>query len=174
MGEQSTDKSIVCAAAVSVPLLLDVCARQMNKGFSRVYQHELINRLRQKVHQKRSLLIDAGYMTDPDSMQNFIDFDNAFTAPIHGFKDAAHYYHRCSSRQFLKSINKPTLIIHSRDDPFMTPDVIPSASELSDSIRLELSSHGGHVGFISGRLFKPEYWLEKRILQFIQQHTGFN
>jgi hypothetical protein len=171
MGEQATDESVVCAAAISVPLLLDVCARRMNKGFSRVYQQELMNRLKQKVRQKKSLLMEAGYLTDPDLLKNFVDFDNAFTAPVHGYEDAGHYYHSCSSRQFLKGIDKPTLIIHSRDDPFMTPEVIPQASELSDSIRLELSSHGGHVGFISGGFIKPEYWLEKRILQFIQQHT---
>lgn len=173
MGEQATDECIVCATAISVPLLLDVCARRMNEGFSRIYQHQLLNRLKQKVRQKRARLIEAGYKTDPDSLNNFVEFDNAFTAPVHGYDNARHYYASCSSRQFLKGIDKPTLIIHSEDDPFMTPEVIPQALELSDSITLELSTHGGHVGFISGEFLKPEYWLERRILQHIHQQSVF-
>lgn len=170
MGEQKPDEVIACATAVSVPLLLDVCARRMNKGFSRIYQYELMNRLKGKVRQKRPLLEAAGLTTNPDTLNTFIEFDDAFTAPAHGFENAHHYYQINSSRQFLKDINKPTLIIHSKDDPFMTNSVIPEQGELSNQIILELSSHGGHVGFISGGPIKPKYWLEHRIVKFIIQH----
>ena len=107
---------------------------------------------------------------DPTNMRNFRQFDDAFTAPIHGYDSAHDYYHKCSARQFLCDIDKPTLIIQSRDDPFMNHEVLPEENELSDSVSLELSAHGGHVGFIGGKLW-PEPWLEKRIHRFlIEQH----
>lgn len=170
MGERKTDESIVCATAISVPLLLNICAQRMNRGFSKVYQYHLMQRLIKKVQQKRDLLIAAGFVTEPESVKTFVEFDNAYTAPSHGFDDAAHYYQICSSRQFLKGIDKPTLMIHSRDDPFMTEAVIPDEKELSDMITLELSRHGGHVGFIGGGFIKPEFWIEQRILGFVKQH----
>jgi hypothetical protein len=100
-------------------------------------------------------------------------FDDAITAPLHGFQDVHDYYTRSSSRQFLKNIRVPTLIIHAQDDPFLTPDAIPAAKELSGEISFELSKRGGHVGFISGNNpFKPAYWLEQRIPEFIQEVIG--
>lgn len=174
MGEAETDEAIICATAVSVPLLLDVCAVRMDQGFSKIYQQNLLKRLVKKIDQKRSLLNQAGIRENPQNMKTFVDFDNTFTAPSHGFDSAQHYYQSSSSRQFLKGIKKPTLIIHSSDDPFMTPKVIPEADELSESIELELSQHGGHVGFIGGKWYKPEYWLEPRIHHFLQQQFKFN
>jgi predicted alpha/beta-fold hydrolase len=69
----------------------------------------------------------------------------------------------------LKKITIPTLIIHAKDDPFMTPEVIPSRNEVSNTITLEILEHGGHVGFISGSLLHPKYWLQSRITKFLQE-----
>ena len=171
MGEQQTDESIVCATAISVPLLLNVCAERMNQGFSRVYQYGLMRRLIKKVQDKQDLLTAAGLPGKPELLKTFVEFDNTYTAPSNGFKNAQHYYQSCSSRQFLKGIQKPTLMIHSKDDPFMTEAVLPDETELSSMVTLELSTHGGHVGFIGGTLVKPEFWLEKRIVQFL--NTNF-
>ena len=106
-------------------------------------------------------------------LDTFLRFDDAITAPLHGFRDVHDYYSRSSSRQFLRYIRVPTLIIHARDDPFLTPDAIPGPGEISEEIRFELSKHGGHVGFISGKNpFKPVYWLEQRIPTFIREVIG--
>jgi len=171
MGEAKTDAAIRCATAVSVPLRLDICADTMDRGFAKIYQRTLLDRLIKKMHLKRHLMNGTNpQFPDPSKMQNFRHFDDAFTAPIHGFDSAQHYYQKCSARQFLCGIDKPTLIIQSRDDPFMNPDALPGENELSDSVTLELSARGGHVGFIGGRLW-PEPWLEKRIHRFlIEQH----
>lgn len=168
MGEAQTDDAVVCAVATSVPLQLDVCAARMNRGFSRIYQHDLMRRLKNKVVQKQPILLAAGIQQNPQPLKTFVQFDDAYTAPTHGFKNAQDYYQRCSSKQFLKNIDKPTLIIHSKDDPFMTREVIPSDDEISPQVTLELSEHGGHVGFIGGQTFKPQYWLEPRIMAFIE------
>jgi len=171
MGEAKTDIAIRCATAVSVPLLLDICADTMDRGFAKIYQRTLLRRLVKKMHFKRHLMNShARQYPDPTNMRNFRQFDDAFTAPIHGYDSAHDYYHKCSARQFLCDIDKPTLIIQSRDDPFMNHEVLPEENELSDSVSLELSAHGGHVGFIGGKLW-PEPWLEKRIHRFlIEQH----
>ncbi|MEE8234494.1 MAG: hydrolase, partial [Gammaproteobacteria bacterium] len=69
---------------------------------------------------------------------------------------------------YLKHITVPTLLIHSRDDPFMSEDATPNQDELSESVVLELSDHGGHVGFISGNTpWNAKYWLEERIPAFL-------
>jgi uncharacterized protein len=169
MGEDQVDDSISCATGVSVPMLLDVCSRRMNQGFSRIYQHTLLKRLLIKVEQKRHQFIQEGYNLS-QKPENFVEFDNAFTAPIHGFDSAEDYYRKSSSRQFLASIKKPTLILHAQDDPFMTSGVIPTADELSEHVRLELSQHGGHVGFVTRGILKPENYLEPRIHQWLEQH----
>jgi predicted alpha/beta-fold hydrolase len=83
---------------------------------------------------------------------------------LHGFANAHAYYRESSARSYLTKIATPTLIIHAVDDPLMTQAVIPNAAELSPHVTLELSAHGGHLGFVSGRIpGKPAYWLDKRV-----------
>ena len=83
-----------------------------------------------------------------------------WTAPLHGFEGKDDYYDRCSSVHFLKDIERPTLIVNALDDPFMTPEVIPDESQLSDQVTLEVSDSGGHVGFVSGGTpWRPSFYL---------------
>ena len=82
------------------------------------------------------------------------------------------YYIRSSSRQYLPNIRTPTLIIQSRDDPFLPESALPQAKELSGAVTLELSRHGGHVGFVSGSTpLRPCHWLEKRVIQHLASIT---
>jgi predicted alpha/beta-fold hydrolase len=106
--------------------------------------------------------------SDIAKLSNFRASDDAYTAPIHGFLSADDYYHRSSARQFLKGIETPTLIIQALDDPFMTEEILPDISELPDAVTLEVYPHGGHVGFVSGNLLQPEYWLEGRGVDFFE------
>jgi predicted alpha/beta-fold hydrolase len=175
MGETTTDSAIRCAIAISVPMKLNICSDTMNQGFARIYQASLLRRLINKMQLKRVLLETSDlHFPDPHSMRNFRQFDDSFTAPIHGFDSADHYYHSCSSRQFLIRIEKPTLIIQSVDDPFMTTEVLPGEHELSDSVNLELSTHGGHVGFIGDNQMHPRLWLQNRIHRFLHDQQFFN
>lgn len=168
MGEAETDPAIRCAIAVSVPFRLDICASVMNRGFAKIYQRSLLNRLITKMQAKRHLLeAENRDFPDPGNMASFWQFDNHFTAPIHGFDNAEHYYQSASSRQFLKNINKPTLILNARDDPFMNDEVLPGENELTDSISLEITSRGGHVGFVAAKGIMPDMWLQNRIHHFL-------
>ncbi len=168
MGESETDPAVQIAIAVSAPFRLDICSTTMNNGFAKMYQKSLLDRLVGKMGQKQHLIRESPLdFPNPADMRNFWEFDDHFTAPINGFDSAEHYYASASSRQFLNGIDKPTLILHSRDDPFMTSEVIPEAGELSDSITLELSNHGGHVGFVASDGLKPMPWLQQRIHRFL-------
>ncbi len=95
------------------------------------------------------------------------DFDDAITAKLHGFKDADDYYQQCSALPRLPDITTPLLIIHAKDDPFMAPGVIPDLTHLPPNIQYQLTQYGGHVGFVSGSLKKPQMWLEKRIPEWL-------
>ena len=89
---------------------------------------------------------------------------------IHGFKDALDYYRQCSALPLLNQIKKNTLIIHAKDDPFMSTEVIPDITTLPKNIEYQLTEFGGHVGFVSGKLSKPVMWLEKRIPDWLSTY----
>ena len=170
LGEMKEVSLLEKAVAVSAPMLLDICANRMNRGFSKYYQHRLLKELKSSLvrkytqHDMQALI--GLKREDVKKLKTFWEFDSAYTAPIHGFSSADDYYAKSSSKQFLKDIQTPTLIIHAQDDPFMTPEVIPNENELSESITLEVSKNGGHVGFIEGGFLKPSYWLEKRVVEY--------
>ena len=172
LGEEGKDSLIEKAIAISAPMLLDVCASKMNEGFSRFYQYLLVKDLKNALDKKYSKLPMQKFLKlkrqDIHKLKTFWEYDEAYTAPIHGFASAEDYYAKCSSKQFLKEIVTKTLIIHAKDDPFMREDVIPNETEVSKYVELEITKKGGHVGFIGGNVFKPKYWLEERIIEFLE------
>ncbi|WP_353110295.1 hydrolase [Salinisphaera dokdonensis] len=175
LGEQGRESALTCATAVSVPYDLKRCAEAIQEGLSRFYQAHLINGLREAYENKFKVIEAPEPRPDLRELRSFFAFDNAITAPLNGFRDAEDYYARSSSGPFLKHIRTPTLVIHAEDDPFMAPDIIPDESMLSAAVRLEVSRHGGHVGFVSGgRYGVPVYWLEQRIPAWLRDRLhGF-
>lgn len=168
LGEAGNTAGIQQAIAVSVPFDLDAAARQLDRGISRIYRNHLLARLRQAVRHKAEQHPPPWPLERLDELRSFRAFDDAITAPLHGFRDVDDYYGRASSRQFLKSIRVPTVILQAVDDPFLPASALPQADELGPDVVLELSPHGGHVGFIAGdRPFAPRYWLEQRILELL-------
>lgn len=173
LGESGHQTPLAAATAVCVPLDLHECAEALNIGFSRVYQRHLLKNMKNAVARKFDPHTAAFNWGRAMSATTFAEFDDAVTAPLHGFHGKQDYYDRCSSKRYLEAIEQPTLIINALDDPFMTADVIPVAEQLSDSVTLELAEHGGHVGFISGgRPWRPEFYLPRRILEFLEPHAA--
>lgn len=171
LGEQGAGAPLAAAAAVSVPYTLSRTADRLTRGLSRIYQQHLIGALRAKLHRKFPRDSSPIDLQRADASRNFWEFDNRVTAPLHGFASVHDYYTRSSSRQYLRNIGVPALLLHAEDDPFMTPDVLPCADELSPSLQLEVSAAGGHVGFIQGSLpWRPRYWLEERIPAFLETY----
>jgi predicted alpha/beta-fold hydrolase len=171
LGERGGDTVLRSAVAVSVPFRLDRCADRIDQGYSRFYQWLLLRSIKRSLARKADILrerIDLQALSDSHS---FWELDDRITAPLHGFRDVNDYYQRSSSRQYLKGIRVPTLILQARDDPLIPPDAIPSPDELSASVELELSDHGGHVGFVAGQVpFRPRYWLAERIVDYVAEH----
>ncbi len=170
LAERGAAAEIAAAAVVSVPFRLAGAADRLDRGFSRVYTRYLITDLHRTVRRKfrrRPCPIDLAAMRRE---KTFRGFDDRVTAPLHGFRDAEHYYDVASCRQYLREVARPTLIVHALDDPFMTRDVVPGSGELAPSIRLELSAAGGHVGFVEGVTpWSARYWLEDRIPRFLAE-----
>lgn len=170
LGERGEDTPLDAAVTVSVPFLLANGARRLNTGVSRLYQRHLMRSLHGKVLRKFHGRRPGFTPEEVGRLNSFYQFDDYFTAPLHGFAGADDYYERCSSRQYLKAIRRPVLILHTRDDPFMTPEAIPEERELSSAVQLELSDRGGHVGFVAGAVpGRPVYWLERRIPRFLSE-----
>jgi uncharacterized protein len=168
LGETGAANPLAAAVAISVPFLLNRAADRLETGFARVYQRELLYSLQRALKAKRRRVF-VPLAVDRLRFKTMRAFDDHVTAPLHGFRDSSHYYSECSSRQFLRRIRVPTLVIQARDDPFMTPDVIPEPGELSDCVRLEVYPHGGHVGFVAGAWpWRPRYWLEERVPAFLR------
>jgi hypothetical protein len=169
LGESAADTPLLAAAAVSVPLNLHVSSEALSKGISRFYQYYLLRRMKRSVSRKFNRHTAAFDWERAMRATTFAEFDDAVTAPLHGFAGKDDYYDRCSSLGFLASIQRPALIINALDDPFLRPDIIPDESRLSDFVTLEVSERGGHVGFIEGGTpWQPRYYLPKRIIEFLQ------
>lgn len=174
LGETGLDNPIDCAVAVSVPFQLGKLATKMNRGFSKIYQEHFMRKLRSKMLTKFTQRPAPICLETLKRSKTFREFDNLVTAPLHQFADADDYYSRSSCRQYIPKIQKQTLIIHAKNDPFMIPEVIPEQHELPQNVTLELANCGGHVGFISGNLpGKANYWLEQRIPHHIDKTLGF-
>jgi len=170
LGEQQANSQLNGAVCVCPPLLLNIGADKLNSGITRVYQKYLITAMRAQHEVKRQQYPELNLPPATSDLDNFWKFDDALTAPLHGFRDVHDYYNQCSSRQFLPTIRTNTHIIYALDDPFFTPEVLPDESELSATTTLELSKYGGHVGFIGDQ--QESSWLSNRICTLINAfHT---
>ena len=172
LGEQARQAALAAAAAISVPFLLADAASRVKHGFSRLYQWHLTRAMQRSYIRKFKYRDDAPFPIERvGELNTFFAFDDAITAPLHGYDGVDDYYRRASCRQYLKHIETPTLILHARDDPFMYPSTVPKPHELGPGVKFELSAGGGHVGFVGGAWpWRASYWLEQRIPEFL---TGY-
>jgi len=173
LGEEQKNTPLKAAVSISAPMDLAVCAEVISKGFAKNYEQHLLKPLRASLKMKFDThnmhpLIELK-KEEIDNIESIEAFDEHYTAPMHGFSSAQDYYKKSSSKQFLKYIAIPTHIIHALDDPFMDKRILPTKEEISPFVTLELTKHGGHVGFVSGSLFKPYYWLEERIVRYFSK-----
>ena len=156
------------AVAISVPFDLSAGAEWIERGFSRVYRYYLVRRLHRKVRRKMELLRPHVNLDRVLRSRTFREFDDAATAPLHGFAGAEDYYRRSSSAPFVGAIEVPTLVIHSLDDPFVPPAAVPRvALERNPAIDARISERGGHVGFITGPPWRPCFWAEREAARFV-------
>jgi hypothetical protein len=159
------------AAAISVPYDLERGARHLQRGFSRIYDRHFLRTLRVKARAKLARFPNLFDVAALERARNIYEFDDAVTAPVHGFLNAHDYYTRSSSMQFLERIARPTLLLSSVDDPFLPADVLEDVrvrARANPKLTLEFTRRGGHVGFVAGSLpFRPSYYAEWRACEFL-------
>ena len=168
LGRVGDDGGLAAAVVVSVPYDLAASAALLDRGPSRWYGRRFLRSLRDKARRKAVRFPDR-VPSEAAAARTLREFDDLLTAPLHGFRDAADYYERCSSRQFVESVTIPTLFIHAADDP-----LAPAASIPLDAIRRRanlsflLAEHGGHVGFLDYRMgIGTRGWLEQSIVRYV-------
>ena len=169
---ESPDSPVRHAVAVSPPLDLAACAQRLKKGASQFYQSYLLQGLHQMLAEKRLRTdLDALLRIDDSSvakLRTIEAYDDAITAPLHGFGTKERYYRECSSGPRLAEISAPTTILSSIDDPFLDPTQYDRLPSLPKNVELRLTRYGGHVGFIQS--FRPGKglvsWLDGQILTY--------
>jgi len=161
--------SIKKAVAFSVPCDLTSSSLELGRFSNRPYMRRFLGMLREKIRMKMEVLPgsinDHGY----ERIKNFKDFDDTYTAPIFGFKNAEDYWKRASSKPSLPDISVPTLIVNAADDPFLGEPCYPvEEAAQSKTLFLEVPDHGGHVGFVAFNN-QNQYWSEHRALSFLHE-----
>ncbi|HEX2094389.1 MAG TPA: hydrolase [Longimicrobiaceae bacterium] len=168
LGERGEEALARAAVAVSVPFDLAAGAENMERGMGRFYTGRFLRSLWGKYRAKQAVIGDTCDIRRVRAARTFREFDDAATAPLHGFRDAAHYYAESSSARFLSAIRVPTLLLHSADDPFLPADAIPRAAARENPCIVEgFTERGGHVGFVGGTLRSPEFWAEREAARFL-------
>jgi len=172
LGEKAEHLPPVITKAVvfSVPCDLADSAQQLAKAQNTIYMRRFLKSLKKKMEEKKKQFPGEVDLDNYQNIRNFQEFDDRYTAPIHGFRDANHYWQACSSRRFISKIRVPTLIINARDDPFLGPACYPKDEVAKNPmVTLETPQSGGHVGFVS---FNPchLYWSEQRVVHFLSDN----
>jgi predicted alpha/beta-fold hydrolase len=168
LGEASPHRAVIGAAAISVPIDLAASARTLDQRWSnRIYLRRLIKSLIAKVETKALTFPDQLDASLSSTVRTFHEFDNRYTAPIHGFRDAEDYWRKSSARQYLDRITVPTLLLNARNDPFLTPECFPFVeAEQNSCLFFEAPKSGGHVGFVD-LTRGSEPWSERRVVEFL-------
>lgn len=155
--------------AISTPCDLEGSSNSLSNWNNTIYLKRFMMSLKEKTLHKLEKFPDA--KLDKDAIANaktFRDFDNAVTAPLFGYKNASDYWTQCSSKQFLKEIKLPTLLINALDDSFLSESCHPfNEATTNNNLFFEASKYGGHVGFNTSFLGKDLLWSENRILNYI-------
>ncbi len=169
LGETERDPRITRAVTFSVPVDLSASALRMAITENRIYMRHFLKSLREKIVKKRPLLPKNLAFDRLPQIRTFHEFDDLFTAPIHGFQNAVDYYRQASAQNYLKNIKIPTLLVNAQNDPFLAPSCFPKeiAREHS-SLFLETPRSGGHCGFLPENR-QGECWSESRTIAFLEE-----
>jgi predicted alpha/beta-fold hydrolase len=166
LGEKNPRPEIKKAVMFSVPMHLHSSCLKISKASNWIYSNRFLRSLKSKIIAK-SLTRTELDLKDMQKIKTLIDFDDRYTAPLHGFNDALDYYQRCSSINFVESIKTPTLIVNAQNDPFLSDACYPrQLLKRHAFVKFEDPGFGGHVGFAQ---FTKNglYWSEERALSFI-------
>jgi predicted alpha/beta-fold hydrolase len=167
--KRSRPLSLKKVTTFSVPLDLHASCNKISQPSNWIYSQRFLKSLRKKIITK-SKIMDGLEVYKLANARTLREFDDLFTGPMHGFKDALDYYHQCSAIRFIQDISLPTLIINAANDPFLSPECYPHQLVKGHPfVSFESPVHGGHVGFTQ---FNKNglYWSEQRAIDFFKNN----
>lgn len=167
-GEQ-IDSRISGAVAFSVPCDLAGSAAMLALPSRRIYMKRFLDDLHEKMNLKAVQFPDRIDTTGFESIRNFREFDDRYTAPLHGFRDAEDYWEQSACLHRLKDIRVPALMVNAQDDPFLSSSCFPVKRDVLGAwVTAETPKWGGHVGFVE-RARDGHYWSERRAVHFLNR-----
>jgi predicted alpha/beta-fold hydrolase len=170
LGENPTSlpPQIRGGVAFSVPCDLACSSRKLSSLSNKIYMERFLVAMRAKIRAKDEMFPGQLDLTGLEGIRTFQEFDDRYTAPIHGFQNAADYWARNSCRQFIPAIRHPVLLVNAENDPFLGPGCHPyEEAEASGDFYFEFPRTGGHVGFTTFG-HGGEYWSETRTVAFLE------
>jgi predicted alpha/beta-fold hydrolase len=173
-GEVEEDAARVARAVVSVcsPLDLTASGQAMGLGFNRwVYTRMFLATMKPKALAKWAQhpgLFDRERLA---AARTLYEFDDVFTAPLHGFRDTDDYWARASAKPHLRALRIPALVLNARNDPFVPAHSLPGRADVSDAVELWQPAHGGHVGFPQGRFPGQVQGLPAAVCDWLARHA---
>ena len=173
-GEQSEAATSAVSAiiAVSVPYDLHATGDHLAQGFNRVYTWNFLRTLKANSRLKLARFPNIFDAKKMQSASNMREFDDAVTAPLHGFADVDDYWTRASSKPWLKHIRVPTYLIHARNDPFTPETSLPGERDISAAVQLHFQSGGGHAGFVAAPFPGQLNWLVTTTETLFRRHMA--
>ena len=170
LGERETEAGFVTAAAsIGSPLDLAAGGAALARGFNMLYTRMFLATLRRKTLAKIERFPGVASAEAVLASRNLYEFDNAYTAPVHGFRDADDYWRRASGKPWLGGVAVPHLVLNALNDPFVPAASLPLPREVSRFVHLEQPAHGGHVGFAGGPLPGRLDYLPRRLIGFFER-----
>ncbi|MBL7760325.1 MAG: alpha/beta fold hydrolase [Sediminibacterium sp.] len=158
-------EQVKAAIGFSVPCSLKGSVDALSAKGNKIYMNRFLKKLGYKIKQKSRLFPDQINAEGYDDIRDFIEFDNRYTAPLHGYVNALDFYEKASVGPFLKNLQIPSLIVQAKNDPFLLPNCMP-VKDAADNphLFLEMPEAGGHCGFMESH--KGATWAEKRAIEF--------
>jgi len=170
-GEMSSDEPALAGTVVVCPNIDPTrCVMELERPANWIYHRHFLSQLKARLRRKAALLPGKWDVTGLEAITRISEFDDRYTAPDGGYRDAADYYDRSGARHVLDRIAVPTTIITSQDDPFIPYSMfITPVIEQNPHIRLIAPAHGGHCGFFQRRRADEDrYWVENRIIDIVK------
>lgn len=170
IGEQAGELSdkIIGGVAFSIPVSLKSSVDALSSSSVKFYQKRFLRKLEVKIKAKAERYPELVEYNGFENIKSFIDFDNQYTAPIHGFKDAFDFYEKASAGKYMQQTQRPVLICNALNDPFLGEACYPyEVCKTSEFLFLETPEHGGHVGFTLPN--SEVNYMEVRALEFLEK-----
>lgn len=158
LGEKGSgiDRRILGGMGVSVPVDLATSAKKIERFSNRLYQNRFLKSLKNKIRQKRERFPDVVDWNRGLAANTIREFDDAVTAPLHGFRGVHDYYKRASSFPLLKNIDVPGVLLNAQNDSFLSSACFPTEG-LSPKVHTLYPKNGGHVGFSFWPVTEPNF-----------------